>query len=73
MTVEGLPHSVVAKGKFRLKMEPWEVVSNTVSAEIPAGLEVPGPATVTIEGVAYGRKSQTEDSDSVSATIMPLP
>lgn len=62
-----------AKGRLRMRMAPGEVITQTISAVIPEQLPVTEPMPVTLEAVAIGRRSKTEDSDTISLTLAPLP
>ena len=67
--IDGEP-VVVGSAKRRMKLDPGEAVSETILGVVP---EVPltGPADVTVEATAVGRKSKTEDSDAVFFVVSP--
>jgi hypothetical protein len=72
LTVEvGGEPMIVGQAKRRLKLEAGETVEETMAVEIPAELPIMEPAVVTIDALAIGRKSQTEDSDTLSLTVEP--
>lgn len=71
LTVDIPDHPVSVSGEFRLVLEAGESVSESYGIEIPADLQLPGPATVTIEATATGVDSGTEDSDTLTLTVAP--
>ncbi|MCK4659397.1 MAG: hypothetical protein KAV82_07735 [Phycisphaerae bacterium] len=64
---------IIRLGSFRLPLEAGEVVSEELEYEIPADLPLPSYVSATIEAVAVGLESGTEDSDTLSLAIAPLP
>jgi hypothetical protein len=73
LVAEGIQHPVVAKGWLRLKLEPGETVTRTIALVVPAALKLPGPVPATLQADASGNKTQTEATDSVSLTLVPIP
>jgi hypothetical protein len=70
-TATALGYPVTGQAKIRLKLAAGESVTRTIGAVIPADLQLPGPVEVTITGVAVGKISGTQASDSISATVAP--
>ena len=70
-TVEGMNINLQATAKFRVKLGPGESYSQTFSETIPADLPITEPVTVTIQAVATGKPSKTEDSDSLWIIVAP--
>lgn len=72
LMIEGIQHPVVARGYLRLKqLEPGAEVTRTVALTIPADLVLAGPAVATIDATASGKKSGTQDTDSITITVVP--
>jgi len=71
LVADGIKHPVVARGWIRLKLEPGETVTKTIALTVPADLQLPGPVAATLEAVATGNKSGTQDTDSLSITLVP--
>ena len=61
---------LVGTAKRRLKLPAGETLVETMGAVVP-DLPFTGQAEVTIEGVAKGKKSKTEDSASVFFVVSP--
>ena len=69
-TAVGYPVTGVAR--MRMKMAPGEVVVETIAMQVPTDLPpLPGPVEVTLTGVATGKKSKTNDTESVTGTLIP--
>ncbi len=71
LTIDGLQHAVVARGSFRLRLDAGQSVTKTLSLTIPPDLPLQGPVVGTLEATAVGRRSQTQDSDSLTITLAP--
>ncbi len=61
------------EGSFRLPLDAGETAEQTLEFDVPADLQVPAEIPVTISATAVGQESGTEDSDSLSLTLAPLP
>ncbi len=61
------------EGSFRLPLDAGETAEQTLEFDVPADLQVPAEIPVTITATAVGQESGTEDSDSLSLTLAPLP
>jgi hypothetical protein len=60
-----------ATAKRRMKLAAGETVVETILVVVPE-VELPAPALATVDALAKGRKSKTEDADSLSVTVIPL-